>query len=60
MRTVISQSVVLPAPAQSLFAMYTDPAKPARDLALEGEQIAHFAVKLFRPQMGVSLDIVLV
>jgi len=29
MRTVISQSVVLPAPAESLFAMYTDPAKHA-------------------------------
>src|ERR1700730_7658597 len=29
MRTVISQSVVLPAPAEGLFAMYTDPAKPA-------------------------------
>ena len=26
MRTVISQSVVLPTPAESLFAMYTDPA----------------------------------
>src|ERR1700752_4163998 len=29
MRTVISQSVILPAPAASLFAMYTDPAKHA-------------------------------
>jgi hypothetical protein len=29
MRTVIFQSVVLPAPAESLFAMYTDPAKHA-------------------------------
>src|SRR5256885_13591039 len=27
MRTIISQSVVLPAPAESLFAMYTDPGK---------------------------------
>jgi len=29
MRTIISQSVVLPAPAESLFEMYTDPAKHA-------------------------------
>src|SRR5215472_10418985 len=29
MRTIISQSVVLPAPAESLFAIYTDPAKHA-------------------------------
>jgi hypothetical protein len=29
MRTIISQSVVLPASAESLFAMYTDPAKHA-------------------------------
>ena len=29
MRTIISQSVVLPATAESLFAMYTDPAKHA-------------------------------
>src|SRR5215470_6316898 len=29
MRTVMSQSIVLPAPAESLFVMYTDPAKHA-------------------------------
>jgi len=29
MRTIISQSVILPVPAESLFAMYTDPAKHA-------------------------------
>ena len=29
MRSIISQSVVLPATAESLFAMYTDPAKHA-------------------------------
>jgi activator of HSP90 ATPase len=29
MRSIISQSVVLPAPAESLFAVYTDPAKHA-------------------------------
>ena len=27
MQTTISQSIVLPAPAESLFVMYTDPAK---------------------------------
>ena len=37
MRTVISQSVVLPAPAKSLFAMYTDPAKHA---AITGAPVA--------------------
>src|SRR5262247_721745 len=37
MRTVISQSVVLPAPAESLFAMYTDPAKHA---AITGAPVA--------------------
>ena len=37
MRTIISQSVVLPAPAESLFAMYTDPAKHA---AITGAPVA--------------------
>jgi Activator of Hsp90 ATPase homolog 1-like protein len=37
MRTVISQSVVLPAPAEGLFAMYTDPAKHA---AITGAPVA--------------------
>jgi hypothetical protein len=37
MRTVISQSVVLPASAESLFAMYTDPAKHA---AITGAPVA--------------------
>jgi hypothetical protein len=46
MRTVISQSVVLPAPAEGLFAMYTDPAKhaaitgaPARAHAVHSDAI---------------------
>jgi hypothetical protein len=37
MRTIISQSVVLPAPAESLFAMYTDPAKHS---AITGAPVA--------------------
>src|SRR5260370_24090855 len=37
MRSIISQSVVLPAPAESLFAMYTDPAKHA---AITGAPVA--------------------
>ena len=37
MRTVISQSVVVPAPAEGLFAMYTDPAKHA---AITGAPVA--------------------
>src|SRR6516165_2811701 len=37
MRTIISQSVVLPASAESLFAMYTDPAKHA---AITGAPVA--------------------
>ena len=37
MRTIISQAVVLPAPAESLFAMYTDPAKHA---AITGAPVA--------------------
>ena len=37
MRTIISQSVVLPAPAESLFAMYTDPAQHA---AITGAPVA--------------------
>ena len=37
MRTVISQSIVLPAPAESLFVMYTDPAKHA---AITGAPVA--------------------
>src|ERR1700730_11598921 len=37
MRTINSQSVVLPAPAESLFAMYTDPAKHA---AITGAPVA--------------------
>ena len=37
MRAIISQAVVLPAPAESLFAMYTDPAKHA---AITGAPVA--------------------
>src|SRR5271155_1409543 len=37
MRSVISQSVVLPAPAERLFAMYIDPAKHA---AITGAPVA--------------------
>jgi enoyl-CoA hydratase/carnithine racemase len=37
MRTIISQSVVLPAPAESLFEIYTDPAKHA---AITGAPVA--------------------
>ena len=37
MRTVISQSVVLPAPSENLFAMYTDPVKHA---AITGAPVA--------------------
>jgi hypothetical protein len=37
MRTIISQSIVLPAPAESLFVMYTDPAKHA---AITGAPVA--------------------
>jgi hypothetical protein len=37
MRSIISQSIVLPAPAESLFAMYTDPAKHA---AITGAPVA--------------------
>ena len=37
MRSIISQSVVLPAPAERLFAMYIDPAKHA---AITGAPVA--------------------
>ena len=37
MRTIISQSIVLPASAESLFVMYTDPAKHA---AITGAPVA--------------------
>jgi len=37
MRTIISQSVVLAAPAESLFEIYTDPAKHA---AITGAPVA--------------------
>ena len=37
MRTIISQSVVLAAPAESLFGMYTDPTKHA---AITGAPVA--------------------
>ena len=37
MRTIISQSIVLPASAESLFAIYTDPAKHA---AITGAPVA--------------------
>jgi hypothetical protein len=37
MRSIIFQSVVLPAPAESLFAMYIDPAKHA---AITGAPVA--------------------
>ena len=40
MRSIISQSVVLPAPAESLFAMYTDPAKHAHRNFFAGAMIA--------------------
>ena len=37
MRSIIFQSVVLPAPAESLFVMYTNPAKHA---AITGAPVA--------------------
>jgi hypothetical protein len=52
MRSIISQSVVLPAPAERLFAMYIDSAKHA---AITGAPVANGVSALAGAQAGAQL-----